>query len=305
MSNKQALLGTIAAVAFTVGISAGADAATILGQACSVVGAAGCGAQSASDAGGDIFKIDTTTGVATRFLDLGRGEASTQAGFSPNAFGYNGTAYRTSYNPQDGSVNLFANDTQLTVVPAIGGTSTAAGDVYGNTFYYLVNNGNLSTVNLATNVLTANIDDLFQSGSATLGDIAISPDGSVMYVSFGSQSFGVYNFSTGKLTTINNQAGRRYAGLGFGDDGVLYGFTGGNAGATTPGLSDLYALNTGTGTGTFIAQIRLDSTTGTRLGLTDGASVTAVPLPAALPLAAGSLAGLMMIGRRRKDGAAE
>lgn len=232
------------------------------------------------DKDGDVLLINTTNAQASVFLDLadvGAGLGGTEPNNSPNALGYNGSAFRTNFsNTSPATVQLFRNDTSILTLSTEPTFSVAAADVKGNSYYFVDRQFGFSRVDGidgGSPTLTNVIDFDGSGGGATIGDIAIAPDGLSFYFSNGTNTLRQYNLNSGALITSFSGAVTRYAGLAF-DGGALYGVIGGNpTGTGTATLSQLYRLDfTGPSavTPAFIGNVTLN---GNNVFLTDAAPV--------------------------------
>jgi hypothetical protein len=237
---------------------------------------------------GDVLLIDTTNATATLFLDLAD-VASDQPNLSPNALGYNGSAFRTNWlEGGAGNTLLYRNDTLILTTPSPQ-FSVAAGDVVGDTYYYVDRQFMFSKVTGINGGSATNVDILDLDGGGggfTMGDLTISSTGT-MYLSYGNSNLTSYDLSGNNPVNFSGAA-RRYAGLAF-DGNTLYGVTGGDGTA-----SDLYrlAISGTTVTPVLVGQIQYNGGT---VALTDAAPV---PVPAALPLLGSALVALGVIRRR-------
>jgi len=251
---------------------------------------------------GTVLSVDTGTAVATPFANYSDvpPEAGSDEIFSPNGLGYNGSVFYTTYGASP--VTLYRNGAQLTtnlsattgvgIVPSI-----AAGDVSGNTYYYLDGDFDLysvSNINAAPgSQLNVKVKDEMVGGnvSGQFGDLAIN--GGSLFVSHGTTSAILQRFDlNGTLLDTYTFASdpRRYLGLAF-DGGTLFGV------AAVGSVYQLFSLafNGLTVTPTSVGQINLNGNA--VLGLTDAASV--VPLPAAAWLLLSGLVGFGFVARRR------
>lgn len=263
------------------------------------------------DKDGDVLLINTSNATATLFMDLadvGAGLPGTEANNSPNALGYNGFAFRTNFsNSNPATVDLFRDDTKLLTLSTGPGTppgeeprySVAAGDVRGDTYYFIDRDWGVSKVTNINGVANTQVKtDLYDLGAgATTGDMAITPDGLSFFFSTGMSTLNKYRLSDGILETSFTGAVTRYAGLTF-DGGVLYGVIGGNpAGTGDALLSQLYRLDiTGatTITRTKIGDITMN---GSNVFLTDAAPI---PEPGTYAMLLAGLGVVGLVGRRRR-----
>jgi hypothetical protein len=266
------------------------------------------------DKDGDVLIINTSNATATLFMDLadvGATLGGTEPNNSPNALGYNGSAFRTNFsNTSPATVDLFRNDTKLLTLSTGAGTippgeptfSVAAGDVRGDTYYFIDRGWGYSKVTgingaPGTQTKTDIADFDAGGGGATTGDMAITPDGLSFFFSTGTSTLNKYRLSDGLLETSFTGAVTRYAGLTF-DGGVLYGVIGGNpAGTGAALLSQLYRLDiTGatTITRTKIGDITMN---GSNVFLTDAAPI---PEPGTYAMLLAGLGVVGLVARRRR-----
>jgi hypothetical protein len=274
MNKTFALAATLAAGIALAPMAA--DAAFFLGQR----------------ADGKVYKIDTTSGAATIFLNYSD-TAGTNA-FSPNALAYDGSnTYRTTFGASP--VQWQRNRTTVSGNLPIdsGASGVAAGDVHSGTYYYVDQKGGYYSLSASAASATS-AQRIGKILAETFGDLVIASDGS-KYVSYGS--VGLATLSGTSLSTLATQGTKRFAGLGFGTDGNLYGVTGGSTTTDT----ELWRLDpTGFSNAHQIGTVKFN---GSNLQLTDAASMI-VPVPAALPLLLTALGALGVIGRRKMKAAA-
>jgi hypothetical protein len=261
----------------------------------------------AQDRFGDVLLINTTNAQATQFLDLddvGAALPGTEDNNSPNALGYNGSAFRTNFsNTSPATVQFFRGNTSLLTLASEPTFSVAAGDVIGDTYYYIDRTFGFSKVtNINGSPTAANITNITDldgaGGGATIGDLAFAPGGTptsrTFFFSSGTSSLVRYVFNdvtnTVTSTTSFSGAGRRYAGLAF-DGAVLYGVVGGNPGGTgTPTPSELWRLDFTGPTAVTPFKVGNIALNGSDAFLTDAAPV---PEPSSVAM---MIAGLVAVG---------
>lgn len=235
---------------------------------------------------GNILQVNTSNAVATPFASYGDVPGATD-GFSPNALGYNGNAYYTTFGASP--VTLYRDGVAVATLATTGG-GVAAGDVTGNTYYYIDPDFDLYRVSNISGAPGSHLNELVKNEmtnvAGTFGDMAIS--GGSMFVSHSDSSLQQFDLDGNLLNTFTGAA-RRYLGLAF-EGGTLYGV------ALVGSVNQLFRLMISgtTITPQFVGNISLNGST--NLTLTDAA---AVPLPAAAWLLMSGLIGFVALGRRR------
>ena len=185
---------------------------------------------------GQVYLVSTSTAVATLFASYP--DVPGSDAFSPNGLGYNGNVFNTSFVNSASNLTLYRNGVALvqplatTSQPSGTAVGIAAGDVSGNTYYYIDTDFDLYSVSNINGATRSNVKIMDEMTGATglFGDLAIS--GGSMVVSYGTNSLQQFDLNGNLLNTITNET-RRYLGLAF-DGGVLYGVV------DTGSTNDLY-----------------------------------------------------------------
>jgi hypothetical protein len=265
---------------------------------------------------GDVYVISTSgsnAGTAALYRDLAD-KGTVEPNNTPNALGFNGaigtqgSAFRTGFTDD----SLYRNNDFLINLGATG--TVAAGDVLDNTYYYVDRNFEFRKVTNISGAPGSQSDSLVRSlgGGETIGDIAIDPTGTYVYLSSGNSNLRRFQLDgSGSIVTFSG-ADRRYAGLAFDfGNGELYGVVGGNptgTGGPTPStlwwLDFIELTSANDVSATFVANILLN---GQNTFLTDAAGAeglppnSVVPLPAAVWLLGAGFLGYLGIGYSRRN----
>ncbi len=221
---------------------------------------------------GGIYDVDTTTGAAT-FVASGVMLTDIARDASGNLWG-------VDFN------NLYAIDTDTNTFTNVGNLGAYgmnaltfnSGTLYGANF----TNNNTYSIDTTSGIAT-----VLGSGSyVSAGDLAFNSSGDLFLAAdtASNDTFASVNTSTWASTAIGQTGIDNAYGLAF-VDGVMYGVSAAN---------DIYTIDTSTGVATLISSITGIS------GDVYGASVSAVPVPAAVWLFVSGALGLIGFSRRRQ-----
>jgi hypothetical protein len=156
-----------------------------------------------------------------------------------------------------------------------------------NALYSLNGNGGQL---LSVNPVNGSATGIGPSSSSGLLDLAFDSAGDLFGAGYMPGLYAI-NPLTGAETLIGGTL--EWRSIAFDQNGILYGIS-----LNGPDAADLYIINTLTGAATLVGQVSLGATYPDIRGL--GFVPDATPLPAALPLFATGLAGLGLLGWRRK-----